>query len=136
MWNGKKELDLQKTSTMARKARKHSTTGIYHVMLRGINRQDLFHEEADYLFFLERLLERLRLLAHPKNPKNEPVSPLCDIYAYCLMTNHVHIMLVPRDIELSEVIKPLAISYARFYNTKYFTCFPQNFVLKKSFACK
>ena len=38
MWNGKKELDLnRKTSTMARKVRKHSTIGIYHVMLRGIN---------------------------------------------------------------------------------------------------
>ena len=57
---------------MARKARRRSNTGIYHVMLRGINRQDLFHEESDYLFFLERL----RLLAHPKNEKNEPASPL------------------------------------------------------------
>ncbi len=107
-----------KTSTIARKARKHSTIGIYHVMLRGINRQDLFHEEADYLFFLERL----RLLTHPKNKKYEPISPLCDIYAYCLMTNHIHIMLAPRDVELSEVIKPLAISYARYYNTKHFRC--------------
>ena len=50
---------------MARKARRHSNSGIYHVMLRGINRQDLFHEESDYLFFLERL----RLLAHPKTRK-------------------------------------------------------------------
>ena len=78
---------------MARKARRHSNTGIYHVMLRGINRQDLFHEESDYLFFLERL----RLLAHPKNEKNEPASPLCDIYAYCLMTNHVHVMLATKE---------------------------------------
>ena len=103
---------------MARTSRKHSHTGIYHVMLRGINRQDLFHEESDYLFFLERL----RLLVHPKNEKNEPASPLCDIYAYCLMTNHVHLMLAPRDRELSDVVKPLAISYARYYNTKYSRC--------------
>ena len=66
---------------MARQARRHSNTGIYHVMLRGINRQDLFHEESDYLFFLERL----HLLAHPKDERNEPASPFCDIYAYCLM---------------------------------------------------
>ena len=103
---------------MARKARRHSNTGIYHVMLRGINRQDLFHEESDYLFFLERL----RLLAHPKNEKNEPASPLCDIYAYCLMTNHVHVMLATKEKELSDVVKPLAISYARYYNTKYSRC--------------
>ena len=103
---------------MARKARRHSNTGIYHVMLRGINRQDLFHEESDYLFFLERL----HLLAHPKNEKNEPASPLCDIYAYCLMTNHVHVMLATKEKELSDVVKPLAISYARYYNTKYSRC--------------
>ena len=103
---------------MARKARKHSNIGIYHVMLRGINRQDLFHEKSDYLFFLERL----RLLAHPINENNEPASPLCDIYAYCLMTNHVHVMLATRERELSDVVKPLAISYARYYNTKYSRC--------------
>ena len=103
---------------MARKARRHSNTGIYHVMLRGINRQDLYHEESDYLFFLERL----HLLAHPKNEKNEPASPLCDIYAYCLMTNHVHVMLATKEKELSDVVKPLAISYARYYNTKYSRC--------------
>ena len=103
---------------MARKARIHSNTGIYHVMLRGINRQDLFHEESDYLFFLKRL----NLLVHPKNEKNEPAPSLCDIYAYCLMTNHVHLMLAPRERELSDVVKPLAISYARYYNTKYSRC--------------
>ena len=96
---------------MARKARRHSNTGIYHVMLRGLNRQNLFHEESDYLFFLKRLY----LLVHPQNEKNEPASPLCDIYAYCLMTNHVHLMLAPRERELSDVVKPLAISYARYY---------------------
>lgn len=57
---------------MARKARIHSNIGIYHVMLRGINRQDLFHEESDYLFFLKWL----RLLAHPQNEKNESASPM------------------------------------------------------------
>ena len=73
LYNGKKELDLQRKSiVMARKARIHSNIGIYHVMLRGINRQDLFHEESDYLFFLKRL----RLLAHPQNEKNESASPL------------------------------------------------------------
>ena len=103
---------------MARKPRKHSKTGIYHVMLRGINRQDLFHEASDYLFFQERL----RLLAHPLNENNEPAAPLCDIYAYCLMTNHVHLMLAPKDRDLSDVVRPFAISYARYYNTKYSRC--------------
>ena len=35
---------------MPRTGRKHSVTGIYHVMLRGINRQDVFEEPEDYFF--------------------------------------------------------------------------------------
>ena len=33
---------------MSRSARKKSSSGIYHVIVRGINRQDIFHEEEDY----------------------------------------------------------------------------------------
>ena len=38
------------------------------------------------------------------------------------MTNHVHVMLATKEKELSDVVKPLAISYARYYNTKYSRC--------------
>ena len=40
---------------MARQARKHSGTGIYHVMLRGINRQDIFEDDEDYRMFIRIL---------------------------------------------------------------------------------
>lgn len=36
---------------MGRKPREKSDTGIYHVMLRGINRQDIFEDEEDYVVF-------------------------------------------------------------------------------------
>lgn len=97
---------------MPRKARLHSTSGIYHVMLRGLNGQDLFHEDADYAFFQKRLFQ----LSHPKNDKGEPMEPFCHIYAYCLITNHVHLMLRPKGKELSEIVRSLAVSYARYYN--------------------
>ena len=42
---------------MPRQTRRKSGTGIYHVMLRGINRQDIFEEE-DYLHFLKRIDHR------------------------------------------------------------------------------
>ena len=42
---------------MPRSARKISGTNIYHVMLRGINRQDIFEEEEDFLRFLAVLKE-------------------------------------------------------------------------------
>ena len=46
---------------MPRQARKESGTGIYHVMLRGINRQDIFEDREDYvrmLGFLQQMLEQ------------------------------------------------------------------------------
>ena len=36
-------------NNMARQIRKKSGTGVYHVMLRGINRQDIFEDDEDYL---------------------------------------------------------------------------------------
>ena len=38
---------------MPRTGRKHSATGIYHVMLRGINRQDIFEDTDDYWTFIK-----------------------------------------------------------------------------------
>ena len=109
---------------MARKLRRHSNTGIYHVMLREINRQDLFHEESDYLFFQEKL----RLLAHPQNKKNEPASPLYDINVYSLMTDHVHLLPAPKERNLSDAMEcPL----------KGFHCYQSNTGIKFSFpSCK
>lgn len=42
-------LSTKAGSNMARQIRKKSGTGIYHVMLRGINRQDIFEDDKDYL---------------------------------------------------------------------------------------
>lgn len=81
-------------------------------MLRGLNGQDLFHDDDDYAFFQKRLFQ----LSHPKNDKGESMEPFCHIYAYCLMTNHVHLMLRPKGKELSEIVRSLAVSYARYYN--------------------
>ena len=47
-----------KTINMPRQARKTSGTGIYHVMLRGINRQDIFEDDEDYMQF-QRSLHQL-----------------------------------------------------------------------------
>jgi len=61
---------------MPRLARKRSDSGIYHVLLRGTNKQRIFHEEADYQSFLDAL---------------RAYRDLCgfQLYAWCLMPNHV-----------------------------------------------
>ncbi|MDK2809807.1 MAG: REP-associated tyrosine transposase [Petroclostridium sp.] len=40
---------------MPRQAREKSSSGIYHIMLRGINRQDIFHDEEDKMRFTENI---------------------------------------------------------------------------------
>ena len=65
---------------MPRAARKKSSTGIYHVMLRGINGQPIFLDDEDNEKFLQTLKEC------------KAVSEF-ELYGYCLMGNHLHLLL-------------------------------------------
>jgi putative transposase len=91
---------------MPRHAREKCESGIYHIMIRGINRYDIFHDEEDYQRFLETILKI-------KGSDN------FDVYAYCLMSNHVHLMLHEKKDEISKTMKQIGISYAWWYNWKY-----------------
>lgn len=94
---------------MPRTARKKSSTGIYHIMLRGINRQQIFEDEEDREHFLETL---------------ESYKDQCGytIYAYCLMGNHIHILIKEGKEDLAVVFKRIAGSYVYWYNWKYHRC--------------
>ncbi len=61
---------------MPRHIREKSETGIYHIMLRGINQQQIFEENEDYEQFIEILKECKEISSF-------------EIYAYCLMGNHI-----------------------------------------------
>ena len=74
---------------MPRQARKESGTGIYHVMLRGINRQDIFEDAKDYM----RMLRCMQQMLEQYDDQGNRLPPLCTFYAYCLMSNHVHLLL-------------------------------------------
>ena len=91
-----------KFSIMPRKPRESSGTGIYHVMLRGINRQDIFDDTEDYWTFIRMMS------AVP-----------CYIYAYCLMPNHVHLLIAEKSLKVGEVVKSIASCYVPYYNKKY-----------------
>ena len=96
---------------MPRKPREKSGTGIYHVMLRGINHQDIFENRSDYWKFLKLL----RLQTHPEDKQGHPLPPHCIVYAYCLMTNHVHLLLREVDEGLMLPIKRISIAYAQYF---------------------
>jgi len=94
---------------MSRTAREKSESGIYHIMLRGINRQDLFEDDEDRQKFIETL-------AFYKEKSRYK------IYAYCLMSNHVHILVKETQEPLSLIMKRISSSYVYYYNRKYFRC--------------
>lgn len=93
---------------MPRTARQRSESGIYHIMLRGANRQTIFHDDEDNLKFLE-ILSRFK-------EKSE-----LGVYGWCLMGNHVHLLLREGNEEISASMKRIGICYAWFYNCKYKT---------------
>ena len=100
---------------MSRKGREKSGTGIYHVMLRGINRQDIFEDAEDYMSFT-------KILAAVQDKLEDDLvtkTTTCHIYAYCLMPNHVHLLLCEKNWEVGDVMKSIASSYVFYYNKKY-----------------
>jgi REP element-mobilizing transposase RayT len=91
---------------LARTARVKSESGIYHVIVSGINRQNIFLDEEDKSIYFDRLTQY-------KNECNVKV------YAYCLMSNHVHLLLSETDKPLNEFMKKLGTSYSYRFNQKY-----------------
>ena len=91
---------------MARKAREKSEQNIYHVMLRGINRQQIFLDEEDNRHFLKVLWQCREVSGFT-------------LMAYCLMGNHVHLLLQAGREPLEQVMKRIGTRYAMWYNSKY-----------------
>ena len=100
---------------MARRLRLASDSGVYHVILRGVNRQDIFENEKDFLKFLS-LMERL---VFPVDENGQPIPPLLIIYAYCLMPNHVHLLVREQKCGVSAAIRWISGTYAGYFNFKY-----------------
>lgn len=94
---------------MPRQPRRASHSGYLHLIVRGNNKQVLFEEEADYRFFISRLGRYCR-------------ETSIRISAYCLMENHVHLLVNDRQNNVSSMMKKLTVSYSAFYNQKYERC--------------
>ena len=93
---------------MARQARGKSEAGIYHVMLRGIERKSIFLDEADKNRFIEIMLQK----------KDATASRL---FAFCIMDNHVHMVIQETENgqPLEIIMKRIGITYAMYFNRKY-----------------
>ena len=100
---------------MPRRPRQSSGTGIYHVMMRGINHQNIFEEQEDYYQFLNTL----DLMAQSYESDGTPAGRNYILYAYCLMSNHIHLLIREREDTIGMAIKRIASSYVYYYNHKY-----------------
>jgi len=78
-----------------------------HIVQRGHDRRDCFRQETDYLVYLSTLRELL--------PKTG-----CALHAYCLMTNHVHLLLTPATAAACALLlRNLGQRYVLYFNRRY-----------------
>jgi len=78
-----------------------------HIVQRGNNKQVCFFEEQDYAVYLDKLKEYSRKYQ-------------VDVHSYVLMTNHVHLLVTPKDANgVSRLIQSLGRYYVRYINQTY-----------------
>ena len=78
----------------------------YHAMARGIRRMVIFQDDTDYQVFL--------LLLKKMMEKHE-----CSLHAYCLMSNHFHVLIETGPHEIGKTFKGIMSCYASYYNQRY-----------------
>lgn len=93
---------------MPRHARLDATGALHHIMLRGSNKGDLFVDDLDRKKFLDRLGQVME-------------AGTCTVYAFALMSNHVHILLRSGDIGISTAMRRLLTWYAIYFNRRHRT---------------
>jgi putative transposase len=88
---------------MPRKPRLHLPGALYHVILRGNAKEDIFFDAEDrrrFLLFLQESVERFGFRLH----------------GYCLMTNHVHLAIQVGEVPLSRIMQNLSLRYSKWIN--------------------
>lgn len=88
-----------------RRPKIHTPNSIHHVMVRGNNRHKIFFAHAYYEYFLQ-------IIADATSKYH------CQILAYCLMTNHVHLIIHTNEHPLSIIMQNICYRYVRWVNKK------------------
>jgi len=91
---------------MPRQPRLDIPNVLHHIIVRGIEKRDIFADDADK----ERFVARLSTLLIKGSMK---------CFAWSLMTNHFHLLLMPTAVSLSETMRRLLTGYAVYFNRKY-----------------
>jgi len=92
---------------MPRRARISLPEVPLHIIQRGNNRQACFHAEEDYCFYLDCLREYA-------------IKTRCQVHAYVLMTNHVHLLATAVDAQgAGALMKAVGQRYVQYVNRRY-----------------
>ncbi|MDP2210276.1 MAG: transposase [Candidatus Aquicultor sp.] len=94
---------------MPRKPRLDAPGFVHHVIVRGIERRDIFVDNADRYEFLKRL----SVVAGAENNQ---------LFAFALMPNHVHLLMRTLALPLSSCMRRLLTGYAIYFNRRHNRC--------------
>ena len=76
---------------------------VYHVINRGNNRQTVFGSEGDFHAFLKAIADLKERMPF-------------DLYGYCLMSNHIHLLVRPRKLSISRIVQSLLVSQTQRFH--------------------
>lgn len=93
---------------MGRAPRFHNPAGLHHVTNRGNDRRDIFVDGADFQGFLTQV----HLTGRHRN---------WDVVSYCLMPNHIHLLIAASMSDLSSGMRDLSGTYVRRFNRRHGT---------------
>lgn len=91
---------------LATTRRRESITGIYHVIVKGINKERIFNQKREKVYFkqiISKCLEKFEV----------------EIYSYCIMSNHAHFIIRAEIQQLSRFMAAILTEYALYYNFKH-----------------
>mgnify|MGYP001593866338 CR=1 FL=1 len=91
---------------MPRQARLDVPGALHHIMVRGINKSNIFDDDQDRTRFLERLGDTV-------------TDGQCTVYAWVLMSNHAHVLFKSGKDGISAVMRKLLTWYAQYYNGRH-----------------
>jgi REP element-mobilizing transposase RayT len=91
---------------MPRQARLDVPGALHHIMVRGINKANIFEDSEDKSRFLERLGQNV-------------LEGKCSVYAWVLMDNHVHILFKSGKHGISAIMRKQLTWYAQYYNRRH-----------------
>lgn len=102
--------------------KQYADESFYHVYTRGVAKQKVFLDAQDYGYFLGLFKRYLSMQPAKSAARIEYpwYSPRIDLIAYCLMPNHIHLLVYQQDASaMQDLLRSIMTSYAMYFNKRY-----------------